>query len=733
VPPPDTGLRAPGRVRAERYTVRGGAARGVRVRGGDVVTFVDVEGGQRATVVGSSGTTFDVDAGRAGASAAVAAERDEHWVIAAPGSPMAVDAHDPPTPVLVMIERSTPLHRMEAYLPDPLSVADDAGAEQPIEPLRDLLVEARTARSYEVKAGEYIQVVDLFGRQCSDFLAFAAAPLAGGLERGLDATATRTLTGRAIPAPGLLGVFFDADLRPLVEVVRDTVGRHDTFALACTARYYDDAGYPGHANCTDNFNAALASYGISPRAGWPAINFFYSTSFDGAGAMMLDEPWSRPGDYVLLRALTDLVCASSACPDDIDPANGWDPTDIHVRLYRPEHTFMKAMAHRVTPDAEPVLTRPTAFHEPISSLTRKLVDYKGFWLPSSFNGGALDEYWACRERAAIIDLSPLRKFEVLGPDAELLLQRTMTRNIRKLSEGQVVYTAICNEAGGMIDDATVFRFCPDTFRVVAGDEYTGIWLRQQAARLGLHAHVRSSTDQLHNVAVQGPLSRDILRPLIWTAPGRTAFDELTWFRFTVGRIGGREGLPIVLSRTGYSGELGYELWCHPSRGPELWQVLMEAGAPHGMRPLGLDALDMLRIEAGLIFAGYEFDDQIDPFEAGIGFTVALANDDDFVGKAALIERKAHPQRALVGLQLDGNEVAAHGDCVHVGREQVGVITSGARSPVLRSNVALCRMNMPWSAIGTEVEVGKLDGHQKRIPATVVRFPFYDPDKTRPRS
>jgi aminomethyltransferase len=142
---------------------------------------------------------------------------------------------------------------------------------------------------------------------------------------------------------------------------------------------------------------------------------------------------------------------------------------------------------------------------------------------------------------------------------------------------------------------------------------------------------------------------------------------------------------------------------------------------------------MLRIEAGLVFAGAEFDDQVDPFEAGIGFVVTKGKDDDFVGKEALLERRAHPQRALVGLELEGNEPAAHGECVHVGRHQVGVITSGTRSPVLKKNIALCRMDVRYAELGTEVEVGKLDGFQKRIPARVVRFPFYDPDKTRPRS
>jgi aminomethyltransferase len=191
----------------------------------------------------------------------------------------------------------------------------------------------------------------------------------------------------------------------------------------------------------------------------------------------------------------------------------------------------------------------------------------------------------------------------------------------------------------------------------------------------------------------------------------------------------------MISRTGYTGELGYEIWCHPDDGPAVWDAIWRAGEPHGLTPLGLSALDVLRIESALIFAGYEFDDQIDPFEAGIGFAVALDTDDEFVGKRALIERGAHPQRRLVGLELEGREIGTHGDSVHLpgSRPQAGVITSGTRSPTLGKNIALCRMAVQYAEPGTKVEVGKLDGHQKRIPATVVTIPFYDPEKTRPRS
>jgi aminomethyltransferase len=693
---------------------------------GDRLTVRDVQGGQRAIVASEelelSADLFGPES-PAGAEETFDASRPATVSVTAPSGIPVVEGGIPASDLQVEIRRVRARDELEATLPEPLA-----------EPRLDFEIPLASALAYEVKAGEYIQVIDTKGRQCSDFLAFHADKLQGGQERGLDATTTRSFMGSAYPRPGLFGKFYDQDQVPLVEVVRDTVGRHDTFALACTAKYYEDMGYFGHVNCSENFNGQLLSYTIAPRKGWPALNFFFNTAFDSQNLLVTDEPWSRPGDYVLLRAMTDLVCLSSACPDDIDPANAWDPTEIHVRVYPAKERFSAAIAHRVTPDAEPKLTKETAFHTRTSTLTSRFTEYNGYWLPTSYdNHGAVDEYWSCRERAAIMDLSPLRKWEILGPDAEELLQRTMTRDIRRLSDGQVVYTALCNDTGGMIDDGTVFRIAPTNFRFVGGSEYDGIWLREQAAASGLRVWVKDSTDELHNVAVQGPASRELLTPLIWTAPTQTPFAELTWFRFSVARLGGPQGLPLIASRTGYSGELGYELFCHPKDAPELWDAVTEAGEPHGLTPLGLEALDMIRIEAGLVFAGYEFDDQVDPFEAGIGFTVTADKEDDFVGRDALVERRAHPQRVLVGLELEGNEPAGHSDCVHVGRHQVGVVTSGMRSPMLKKNVALCRMNVRYAEVGTEVEVGKLDGFQKRIPATVVRFPFYDPDKTRPRS
>ncbi len=758
----------------ERYTAPGGGAIVFPIHAGDTVRVVDVEGMQRCELVAidaigafdpailgargdsdASGLKQILSAGgdsartvrsglerrgidlaaaraitlfggdsRAGDSGAFTVSRDGLLIVAAPGAPMAADAQNTTTPIRVHVRRSRIVPPNDAALPEPLA-----------DPLQDIRVHRETAEAYVVRAGEYVQIIDVSGRQCTDFQCFSARKLDKGLGHPLDVTTTRSLMGQSYPLPGLFSKAFDQDMQPLVEVVRDTVGRHDAFGLACNARYYDDQGYPGHVNCTDNFNKQLAPYGIAARKGWMALNFFYNTGIDANNVLYFDEPWSRPGDYVLLRAVTDLVCVSSSCPDDIDPANGWDPTDIHVRTYSDRQSFSRAVAYRMTPDAKPELTRETAFHPRFSALTRNFAEYRGYWLPIQFsNDGPVAEYWACRERAAIMDLSPLRKFEVTGPDAESLLQYTLTRNVRKLATGQVVYTAMCYEHGGMIDDGTLFRLGDNNFRWIGGDDYGGIWLREQAEKLGLKAWVRSSTDQLHNVAVQGPKSRDILREVIWTPATQPTVEELGWFRFTIGRIGGFDGVPVVVSRTGYTGELGYEIFCHPKDALTVFDAIWQAGEPHGLLPLGLQALDMLRIEAGLAFAGYEFCDQTDPFEAGIGFTVPLTSkNEDFIGREALARRKEHPQRKLVGLEMEGDEPVGHGDCVHVGRAQIGVVTSATRSPILKSTIALARLDVAYCEPGTEVEVGKLDGRQKRLPARVSRFPHFDPDKTRVRA
>ncbi len=651
-------------------------------------------------------------------------QRGGFVVIAAPGGIMDLELQNTTTPLVVMVKRSVIRQTVKFELPDPLA-----------DPLADIRIHSATAKSYFVKAGDYIQVYDVDGRQCTDFQCFSARKLDKGIEHALDVTTTRTLMGHSYPMPGLHAKYYDQDMMPLLEVIQDTCGRHDAFALACAAKNYDDIGYPGHANCSDNFNTALAEHGVLPRAGWMAINFFFNTAIDEHGAMYGDEPWSRPGDYVLLKALTDLVCVSSACPDDTTAANGWNPTDIHVRTYDGAEPFKRAIAFRATPESEPQMTKETGFHSSFAVHTRNFIEYNGYWLANCFSqAGPLEEYHACREKAVVLDLSPLRKFEITGPDSEALCQYLFTRNMKTLPVGGVVYTAMCYEHGGMIDDGTVFRLGKDNFRWIGGTDYGGEWIRQQAVKLGLNVLIRASTDMQHNIAVQGPESRDLLKKIIWTAPHQPTLEELSWFRFAPARIGGEHGVPVVVSRTGYTGELGYEIFCHPKHAKDVFDTVWETGQEHGLKPMGLEALDMVRIEAGLIFAGYDFTDQTDPFEAGIGFTVPLkSKTDDFIGRDALIRRKETPARKLVGLDIDGNVDVAHGDGVYIGRAQVGEITSSMRSPVLGKNIALARVDVAHYQVGTIVEIGKLDGHIKRLPATIVPFAHYDPTKSKPRS
>lgn len=615
--------------------------------------------------------------------------------------------------------------------------ADETNHLKPPPPLADPIVDSNVmpgeAFVYEVKAGEYIQILDVQGRECSDFQAFSIRDLDKGLEREIDPTATRTLGGTIYPTPGLYSKFFNVNFDPLVQIVQDTCGRHDAFGLACTAKYYEDMGYPGHKNCSTNMSLKLSHYEIREREGWPAINFFFNTGLDGNHTMMFDDPWSRPGDYVMLKALTDLVCVSTGCPCDIDSANGWNPTDIQVRTYGKDEDFKPSIGYRKSQEGDLIETKKTGFYESFAKHTRDFVEYSGYWLPNTIrNHGAISEYWACREKVILTDLSPLRKYEITGPDAEKLMQHCVTRDIRKLSNRQVVYTAMCYEHGGMIDDGTVFRL-QDNFRWVGGNDESGLWLQKQARELGLNAWVRNSTDQLHNIAVQGPKSREVLQKVFWTPPVESSIEELGWFRFTVARIGGSKGIACVVSRTGYSGELGYEIFCHPKDATKVFDAVWDAGQEFGMIPFGLEALDLVRIEAGLIFAGYEFSDQTDPFEAGIGFTVPLVSQkDDFVGRKALERRKQNPARKLVGLEIETGLVPSNGDCIRLGKAQVGEITSAMKSPILGKTIALARMDITHSEIGTELEVGQLDGQQKRLKAKIVPFPHFDPEKKRVR-
>lgn len=746
----------------ERSQLRPGQGKRLSLAAGDVVTIINDEGAARARLlafghdgradpglIGLEGATFDLGApGLAPIEAWLAAMGRR------PAPLVGAEIFDDQTrPGDRFVLRARQDCHLWAVLPSgprglteggaggvmTVEIKRAAGPSQPLpEPLGEIREEFRidraTARAYRVAAGDYIQVIDVDGQQCSDFMALRADALEQGQERHIDSTVTRTMVRGAYPGPGLFDKFFDQDMRPLLTVVRDTVGRHDTFALACTARGYEERGFPGHANCSDNISAAYTPYGIARRRAWPAINFFFNSWIEaGSNRLAADEAWSRPGDYVVMRALTDLVCVSTACPDDVDPINGWNPSDVHVRIYKPEQPISRAVAYRAEPEAEAILTEESAFHPRTSTLTRSFHVARDLWLPASYEATrAIDEYWACRSAVTLQDLSSLRKFDVIGPDAEALLQIALTRDVRKLSINRGTYALLCDESGSVIDDGTLFRLSPEVFRWCCGSDDSGQQLKTLAESRGLKVWIKSLFSAMPNLALQGPNSRDVLMRMVFTQSTHPSIENLKWFGFTIGRVGDRDGAPFMLTRTGYTGELGYEIFCDRADALTIWDALVEAGHDLGLKPMGGEALEMIRIEAGLMAAGAEFGPGVDALEAGLGFAVDLAKP-DFVGKAALARNAAAPRNRLVGLAFDGDEAPAHGDGVFVGRRQVGTVTSATRSPTLGHAIAMARVAVEYGDSGAALEVGRLDGHMKRLPARVTGIPFIDPKRERARA
>ena len=613
--------------------------------------------------------------------------------------------------------------------------SDVSGLPPPLGQVKDeFTVDRGSARAYQLAVGDLVQIIDVEGQQCSDFMAFRARGLDAGVEAMIDSTTTRSMVRGAYPQPGLLDKFFDAEMRPMLAVVQDTCGRHDTFGVACTARSYEERGFPGHRNCSDNISFAASPYGVKARAAWPAVNFFWSTWIDAhSHALMTEESWSRPGDYVAMRALDDLVCVTTACPDDLDPINGWNPTDVHVRIYKPDTAVRRAVAYRMKEDSPMAVSRESAFHTRTEKLTSHFAPARDLWLPMSYPSvGTAGEYWACREKVALQDMSSLRKYDIVGPDAEKLLQRVMTRDIARLAVWRGTYSLMCDETGNVIDDGTLFRLAPDIFRWCCGSEESARALREEANANGWQVRLHEMGGALPNLALQGPRSRDVLRKLIFTQPTVPSLDHLRWFGATVARTRDREGIPFLLTRTGYTGELGYELFCSEADAVGLWDAVMEAGQEFGIEPMGAAALDIIRIEAGLAAANAEFAPGVDAFEAGLGFAVAM-NKEDFIGKAALERNQAAPRRVLKALLIDCDDAPAHGAQVFNGERPVGVVTSATRSPTLRRGIAMARLAVEFAHNDTMLEVGQLDGRMKRLSATVSDVPFIDPKRTRARA
>jgi aminomethyltransferase len=393
----------------------------------------------------------------------------------------------------------------------------------------------------------------------------------------------------------------------------------------------------------------------------------------------------------------------------------------------------------------------TAFHERTAPLNRKQQwrEWSGYLAASVYADHHDIEYNAIREAVALIDVSPLYKYVIEGPDAERLVDRVITRDASRLAVGQVYYTSWCDEEGKVLDDGTVTRLAEDRFRWTAAEPNLR-WFRMNAR--GLDAEVREVTEEVAALAVQGPRSRDLLTALT----GR-GWDDLGYFRERPATIG---GIDIDVTRTGYTGDLGYELWVDASRAPDLWDVVIGEGHAFGARAVGMLALDVARIEAGLILIDVDYtsarhavipEQAYSPFELGIlGRFVSFKKASPYVGRAALeAERdRGGPPRRLVGVELDWDdiervitsvglfpEMPAEASRTHVplydGRRQAGRITSMTWSPTLKRSIALASVPAAYEAPGTALQAEwTVEARRRRVSARVAPLPFFDPPRKR---
>lgn len=388
----------------------------------------------------------------------------------------------------------------------------------------------------------------------------------------------------------------------------------------------------------------------------------------------------------------------------------------------------------------------TPFHPRTFALCESLSyrDWAGYYAVSVYETHHEHEYTALREAAGLVDVSPLFKYLVSGRDAARLVDRVITRDVSRLAPGQVYYTPWCDERGHVIDDGTVARLAEDRFRWTAADPNLR-WFHQNAR--GLDVHVEDVTERVAALAVQGPAAARIVR-----AAAEADVDGLRYFRVTSGRIA---GVPVDISRTGYTGDLGYEIWLPADRALEVWDALVAAGRPYGLRPAGLAALDVVRVEAGLLLIEVDFfssrkallpSQLYSPFEMGLGRLVAL-DKAPFVGRDALAREHARGwRRQVVGLEVHWPAVEAIYDRLGLapavspttsrvavpvyGRgRQVGKATSTTWSPILKKLVALATLERDVTAPGSRVEFEiTVDGVHYRVPATVVATPFFNPPR-----
>jgi aminomethyltransferase len=392
---------------------------------------------------------------------------------------------------------------------------------------------------------------------------------------------------------------------------------------------------------------------------------------------------------------------------------------------------------------------PSPFHERTSHLctSYRWKDWAGYCAVSSYDTSHEREYFAFREAAGLLDVTPLYKYEVTGKDAAALLGRMMVRDVTKLKVGRVAYTCWCDDGGKVVDDGTVARLAEDHFRVTAADP-TLHWLH--ALSRGFDVAIEDSSARLAALALQGPTSRDILKSVT-----DADLDKLKFFGVTEAKIG---SIPGWISRTGYTGDLGYEIWVESDQAIATWDALIEAGHAYGIEPAGLDALDVSRVEAGYVLLGNDYfsakkvvleSRKSTPHELGFGWMVDLKRG-SFIGRDAIeAELKRGSIWQLVGLEISWEElealyasfnlppslpVTARRDALPVYAEdgrQIGQATSHTWSPILKKYLAIASVRRGFETLGDKLLIEHTVEYERRqVTATVAKLPFYDPERKR---
>lgn len=363
------------------------------------------------------------------------------------------------------------------------------------------------------------------------------------------------------------------------------------------------------------------------------------------------------------------------------------------------------------------MEKKTPLYDCHVALGGKIVPFAGYLLPVQYGTGVIAEHMAVRRNAGLFDVSHMAEILLEGPDALKNANMLTTVFVDEMVDGQVKYSPMCNEQGGIVDDLMVYRLAADKYLFVVNAANHEKDVAFMKAHISDDVNMTDISENVAQIALQGPASEEILKKICAESDIPQVYYTFTE-KAALTMASGKK-IEAIVSKTGYTGEDGYEIYCAPEDAPELWGTLLEAGKDEGLIPCGLGARDTLRMEAAMPLYGHELNDELTPKESGIGFFCKM-DKPDFIGKAA-IEAKGTPTIKRVGLKITGRGIAREHSDIYVNGEKVGHVTSGTHCPFIGQAIAMAYLPKALSEVGQEVEI---DVRGRMITAEVVKLPFY---------